>query len=98
MNSIFAEMGKKIRNLRKLKNLTQEELGEKAEMSYKFIGELERGKVNPSLGSLVQIATALGVNVKDLLPGEADLYSLSPDDLLTVKKAVKLLDKIFKKI
>ncbi|MBI4680030.1 MAG: helix-turn-helix transcriptional regulator [Nitrospirae bacterium] len=30
---------------------TQEELGEKAGLSYKFVGEIERGEVNPSLDS-----------------------------------------------
>ncbi|MBI4378760.1 MAG: helix-turn-helix domain-containing protein [Nitrospinae bacterium] len=38
--------------MRKSRGFTQEELGEKAGLSYKFIGELERGEENVSLDSL----------------------------------------------
>ncbi|MFH1703147.1 MAG: helix-turn-helix transcriptional regulator [Nitrospirota bacterium] len=60
----------------KLKALTQEELGERAGLSYKFVGEIERGKVNPSLDSIVRIAEALGVKAGDLFPHEADIFPI----------------------
>jgi transcriptional regulator with XRE-family HTH domain len=59
-------IGKKIKSLRDINKLTQEKLGEKAGLSYKYIGELERGKVNVSLDSLVKIATALEISVDEL--------------------------------
>ncbi len=43
------ELGERIRELRKIAGITQEELGEKSALSYKYIGELERGQVNVSL-------------------------------------------------
>lgn len=92
-NAIRKQIGDKIKHLRKLRGFTQEQLGEKSEMSYKFIGEVERGTVNPSLDSLIGIATALNVSLKDLLPHENDLSTgFSDDDLKTIKKAVKLLN------
>ena len=45
MDDIRKGLGKRIRFLRESKGLTQEVLGEKAELSYKFVGEVERGEV-----------------------------------------------------
>jgi transcriptional regulator with XRE-family HTH domain len=92
-NAIRQKLGEKIRQLRKLRELTQEQLGEKAGISYKFIGEVERGIVNPSLDSLIGIARALNVNVKELFPSESDLITeFSSEELQTIKRAVKLLN------
>ena len=92
-NSIREKLGAKIKQLRKSQKLTQEQLGEKAGISYKFIGEVERGAVNPSLDSLVSIASALHVNVKELFPGEKDLITeFSHEELQIIKKAVSLLN------
>jgi transcriptional regulator with XRE-family HTH domain len=66
MEKARKELGKKIREIRKIKGLTQEELGEKANLNYKFVGELERGKVNVSLDSLVRISKALEIYIGDL--------------------------------
>lgn len=49
--------------------LTQEQLAEKADLSYKYVGELERGLVNVSLDSLVRIAASLNVRVRNLVSG-----------------------------
>lgn len=100
------DVGKQIRDLRKSLGLTQEELGEKAELSYKYIGELERGQVNVSLDTLYRIAEALGVTIGELLPKEKVLKSkviqkrdalskLSQQDTTNIKDALKLLSKVF---
>ncbi|MDA8091470.1 MAG: helix-turn-helix transcriptional regulator [Nitrospiraceae bacterium] len=92
-NAIRKKLGEKIRQLRKLRELTQEQLGEKAGISYKFIGEVERGDVNPSLDSLVNISKALRVGVKELFPNENDLITgFSHEELQIIKQAVKLLN------
>jgi transcriptional regulator with XRE-family HTH domain len=59
-------VGQKIRFYRKQAHLSQEELAEKADLSYKYVGEVERGVVNISLDSLVRIAKALRVKLRDL--------------------------------
>ncbi|MBI3377773.1 MAG: helix-turn-helix transcriptional regulator [Nitrospirae bacterium] len=93
MNSnIPIELGKRIRTLRKLRGLTQEELGEKSGISYKFIGEIERGEVNPSLNSLIQIAKALGIHVSECFPHEKEIFhQFPPQDIQLIKKALELL-------
>jgi transcriptional regulator with XRE-family HTH domain len=62
-------VGQKIRVCRKDAGLNQEQLAEKADLTYKYIGEVERGTVNISLDSLVRIAKALKVKVTDLVAG-----------------------------
>ena len=59
-------VGRKIRACRKQAGLSQETLAEKADLSYKYVGEVERGCVNISLDSLVRIAKALRVALRDL--------------------------------
>ena len=60
-------VGQKIRAYRKQAGLSQEKLAEKASLSYKYLGEVERGYVNVSLDSLMRIAKALKVKVRDLV-------------------------------
>ena len=59
-------LGKRIRWLRTKVGLTQEQLAERAELSMKHLGEIERGKGNPTLSSLENIADAFGVSLPDL--------------------------------
>ena len=66
-------LGRRIRSLRTLKDWTQQELGSRADVNYKFIGEIERGKQNPSLHVLTRIAAALEVKLHDLLRFEHEL-------------------------
>jgi transcriptional regulator with XRE-family HTH domain len=60
-------VGEIIRSYRKQLGLTQEKLAEKADLHHNFIGEVERGNMEISLGSLLKIAKALGVRVRDLV-------------------------------
>jgi len=65
-------LGRRIRNLRIIKGWTQEELGGQAELSYKFIGEIERGQQNPSFETLVKISVALKVELPELFRFEQE--------------------------
>ena len=67
MSDLRKLLGVRIRDLRKGHGLTQEQLGERAGVSYKFLGEVERGVGNPTVDWLESIALALDVNVKDLI-------------------------------
>jgi transcriptional regulator with XRE-family HTH domain len=59
-------LGQKVRAYRQRAEMSQEKLAEKAELSYKYLGEVERGIVNISLDSLVKITKALKIRVHDL--------------------------------
>jgi transcriptional regulator with XRE-family HTH domain len=59
-------LGQKIRARRTRAKMSQEKLAEKSALSYKYLGEVERGVVNISLDSIVRIAKALKIKVHDL--------------------------------
>jgi len=66
-------LGKRIRTLRTTKGLTQQELGHQADVDYKFIGEIERGNMNPSFKVLVKIAKVLEVDLPEILRFEQEI-------------------------
>jgi transcriptional regulator with XRE-family HTH domain len=66
-------LGRRIRTLRTAKGLTQQELGHRADVDYKFIGEIERGNMNPSFKVLVKIATTLDVELPEILRFEQEI-------------------------
>ena len=58
------QIGSKIKELRVLKGLTQEELADRAELSKGFISQLERDLTSPSIATLVDILQCLGTDLK----------------------------------
>ena len=59
------EIGKKIKELRVMKGLTQEELADRSELSKGFISQLERDLTSPSISTLVDILQCLGTDLKE---------------------------------
>ncbi|MDU4977685.1 MAG: helix-turn-helix transcriptional regulator, partial [Hungatella hathewayi] len=54
------DIGAKLKELRILKGLTQEELADRAELSKGFISQLERDLTSPSIATLMDILQCLG--------------------------------------
>ena len=66
-------IGKRIEELRKMKNMTQAQLGDLADISREQISRYEHGKNDPDFSTVVRLANALDVSVNSLLSGpEAD--------------------------
>lgn len=63
-------LGKHIREQRKNKQYTLEQLAEKLNVSTTFIGQIERAKGIPSLETLVKIANVLETSTDYLLFGD----------------------------
>jgi len=84
------EIGLKIKNLRISKGLTQEELGDRCELSKGFISLLERDMASPSIATLEDILNALGTDFAQFFqeaPSErvvfgVEDYSVKSDDEL----------------
>lgn len=76
----MAELPNRIRELRKAKGWTQQELGERANCSYVQVSELERGDIELNLRWMVRFANALGVEPADLLLHQHNSSSLSPEE------------------
>ena len=62
-------IGKRIRKLREEQGMTREELAVKAEITTKFLYEVESGKKGMSANNLYKIATALSSNCDYILLG-----------------------------
>ena len=59
-------LGARIKELRKTRNLTQEQLSERVDLATRFISLIEVGRSSPSLETMEKIAIALDVEIKDL--------------------------------
>ena len=68
----LAAIGFRIRELRQLRGLTLQELADVSGLSTSMLSLVERGRASPSIGSLIVIASALGVTMSDLLVNGAD--------------------------
>lgn len=60
------KVGKKIKLIRECKSLSQEDLSAVSKLGVNSIGLIERGKSNPTLHSLNQIANALEIDITEL--------------------------------
>jgi len=60
------DLGKRIKQLREERKLTQPELGALIDKDYQVIGRLENGRVNPSSFLVYRIALALKVSMNEL--------------------------------
>ena len=58
-------IGLKIKELRKRKNLSQEELAELIDINFRTIQRIETGKNTPSLETLLKLSEALDINIQD---------------------------------
>lgn len=67
---VLAQVGRNIRLLRKQKGLSQEKLSFEAGLHRTYIGDIERGKKNPTIKALAKIAKALDVPPARLLAEE----------------------------
>lgn len=79
MNQLRTMVGKRIQAFRRNLGLTQEQVAEKAGLSLKHLGEIERGRGNPTLSSLESLADALNVSVVQMFGYECD--QLPPEKL-----------------
>ena len=64
--------GHRLRTLRVKKNLSQEQLAERAALHWTYISGIERGQRSPTLNILGRLAHALGLPLSRLVRGLAD--------------------------
>jgi len=75
-------IGEKIRSLRIEKQLTQEELANRCELSKGFISQLENDLTSPSIATLIDILETLGTNLKEFFSEESqEKIAFSKEDM-----------------
>ena len=68
-------VGRNLARIRRAQGITQEQLQERSGFSQQYLSGLERGRRNPTVVTVFEIAQALGVSHLELLtpgPGEAE--------------------------
>jgi len=68
MSELSIAFGQLVRKHRKEKNISQEKLALLCNLDRSYMGRIERGEVNVTLERLYELASALEVDVKELLP------------------------------
>ena len=63
---ILGRLGARVAVLRRLKKWTQLQLAERAELPRSYVADIEGARRNPSLRTLMRLAAALGVTLRDL--------------------------------
>lgn len=67
--TLLSRFGRRIREERIKKGLSQEELAELANVHRTYIGMIERAEKNITLSNMEKLAKALGIDLRDLLKG-----------------------------
>ena len=65
-------IGEKLRQLRLQRNLTQEEMADRCELSKGFISQVERDLASPSIATLTDMLECLGSNLKEFFSETGD--------------------------
>lgn len=67
MENLTKQLGKRVKELRKHRGYTQESLAQRADISDKYLSEVERGECKVSVEVLNKVASGLHVNLHDLV-------------------------------
>lgn len=66
MKSIEKSFGQRIKQLRRQRGLSQEELAFRSGVHRTYLGGIERGERNPSLRNIAAVARALDISLSEL--------------------------------
>ncbi|PXV63021.1 DNA-binding XRE family transcriptional regulator [Dysgonomonas alginatilytica] len=67
---VIRKIGLKIRELRESKNLTLMELSVNLDIEYNNLIRIEKGRTNPTIGTLLKISQGLNVKLVDIVDVE----------------------------
>jgi len=93
----MSNISSRVLELRRLKKLSQSELGKLAGVSREMIGKYERGEVSPSLEIALGIAKALDVSL-DYLVGEGEASQFDSKVLKLIKDIEQLTPDLKEKL
>ena len=75
-------IGEKLKELRIQRNLTQEELADRCELSKGFISQVERDLASPSIATLTDMLECLGSSLKEFFSDDsAEKVVYAPQDM-----------------
>ena len=86
----FRAIGKKIRERRQIRGVTQEYIANRLDVNPSHISNIECGRANPSLTALVKIANILECSVDYFIEGEYTFRASEDDESLDAQILGKL--------
>ena len=90
MNYDKQDLGETIKTLRKLHNISQEKLADRAELSQQQISRIELGLNTPKLETLIKLSKALRVSIEVII--NTNNKGMDRRDLIILEK-IKLLNE-----
>lgn len=84
-------IGEKLRRLRIQKNLTQEEMADRCELSKGFISQVERDLASPSIATLTDMLEALGTSLQEFFSEQQPEKIVFSQDDMFVKQDEQML-------
>jgi len=66
-DELFKRIGLKIREIRESQNLSLQEFADKLDIEYNNLIRIEKGRTNPTIGTLYGICQVLGVGLVDVV-------------------------------
>ena len=90
MNYNNKDLGKTIKKLRKLHNISQEKLAERAELSQQQISRIELGLNTPKIETLIKLSEALHVSIDVII--NTNNKGMDRRDLMILER-IKLLNE-----
>ncbi len=95
---VQVRVGRNIRNFRRLRGWSQEQLAERVDRAAKHVSRVECGTVNVSIDLLARIAAALNVDIVELFGGAANdrasYVAIGAQDFDRIDEAWKVLDRL----
>lgn len=89
-SNLLRLVGKKIREIRRSQEISQEKLAEMCGLHINYIGGLERGERNVTLLSLEKVSAELGVSISELFSYVQELDQVDENNK-PMQELVKLL-------
>ena len=89
-DAFLKELGLRLRQARKRAGLSQSELASRVGRSQSFVYLVEDGQQNSHIGNLKQLADALNVQLRDMLPGSPEIGDMEEALGLSEKSLTEL--------
>lgn len=90
MNRTLEFIAERVKYYRAKRNLTLEELAEKSNLTKNYIWQIQQATANVSINKLESLASALNVDLLELLPG---IHSNEDSSELILAKKINSLDE-----
>lgn len=97
MEEIKKQLGKKIREAREEKKLTQKELGKALGYSFMAISHFEKGIRELKFSDLQRLSKILGKELAYFLPSRLTFFRAQPSNNPEIKKSLEDFDKFLDK-